>query len=160
MVSIENFANAKITYTSETSLVLSIIYSKCENKDEKYATKADLKNATDVDTSETDKLDIGKLKTTPVDYSKLSNLVKNEVVENFANAKITYTSETSLVLSIIYSKCENKDEKYATKADLKNATDVDTSETDKLDIGKLKTTPVDYSKLSNLVKNEVVEKVT
>ena len=81
MVSIENFANAKITYTSETSLVLSIIYSKCENKDEKYATKADLKNATDVDTSETDKLDIGKLKTTPVDYSKLSNLVKNEVVE-------------------------------------------------------------------------------
>ena len=29
---------------------------------------------------------------------------------------------------------------------------------DKLDIGKLETTPVDLSKLSNLVKNDVVKK--
>ena len=60
---------------------------------------------------------------------------------------------------------------YATKADIKNITDVDTSnfasktnlanlktEVDKLDIGKLKTVPVDLSKLSNIVKNEVVKK--
>ena len=57
---------------------------------------------------------------------------------------------------------------YATKADSKNSTVVDTSnfpkkfdlarlksETDKLDIGKLETTPVD---LIDVVKNEVVKK--
>ena len=60
---------------------------------------------------------------------------------------------------------------YATKADLKNATVVDTlkfaekvdlgnlkSEVDKLDINELKTTPVDLRKLSDIVKNEVAKK--
>ena len=58
-----------------------------------YATKTDLKNVTHVDTSsfalktnlaspktEVDKLDIDKLMTVPVDLSKLSNVVKNDVV--------------------------------------------------------------------------------
>ena len=60
---------------------------------------------------------------------------------------------------------------YATKADIKNITHVDTSsfalktnlanlktEVDKLDIDKLATLPVDLSKLSNVVKNDVVKK--
>ena len=60
---------------------------------------------------------------------------------------------------------------YATKDDIKNITHVDTSsfalktnlanlktEVDKLDIDKLATVPVDLSKLSNVVKNDVVEK--
>ena len=60
---------------------------------------------------------------------------------------------------------------YATKTDLKNVTHVDTSsfalktnlanlktEVDKLDTDKLKTVPVDLSKLTNVVKNEVVKK--
>ena len=60
---------------------------------------------------------------------------------------------------------------YATKTDVKNITHVDTSgfalktnlanlktEVDKLDTDKLKTVPVDLSKLSNLVKNKVVKK--
>ena len=60
---------------------------------------------------------------------------------------------------------------YATKGDLKGATGVDTSnvaaksdlaslkaEVDKIDVDKLKTAPVDFSKLSNLVNNEVVKK--
>ena len=60
---------------------------------------------------------------------------------------------------------------YATKADLKNATSVDTSDLAKmvnlanlksevynLDIGKLQTTHVDLSRLSDVVKNEVVKK--
>ena len=39
--------------------------------------------------SKVDKLDIGKLKTTPVDLSKLSNIVKNDVVKKTEyNAKI------------------------------------------------------------------------
>ena len=60
---------------------------------------------------------------------------------------------------------------YATKTDLNNITHVDTSsfalkknlaslktEVDKLDIDKLVPVPVDLSKLSNAVKNEVVKK--
>ena len=60
---------------------------------------------------------------------------------------------------------------YATKTDLKNVTHVDTSsfalktnlatlktEVDKLDIGKLVPVPNDLSKLSNLVKNDLVKK--
>ena len=39
--------------------------------------------------SEVDKLDIGKLETTPVDLSKLSNVVKNDVIKkDVCNAKI------------------------------------------------------------------------
>ena len=61
---------------------------------------------------------------------------------------------------------------YATKADLKNATGFDTSklaaksdlaslktEVDKIDVDKPKTVPIDLSKLSNIVKNEVVKKL-
>ena len=60
---------------------------------------------------------------------------------------------------------------YTTKVVIKNIAHVDTSnfasktnlanlktEVDKLDIGKLKTVPVDLSKLSNVVKNEVIKK--
>ena len=60
---------------------------------------------------------------------------------------------------------------YATKEDIKNITHVDTSnfalktnlsslktEVDKLDIDKLVPLPNDLSKLSNVVKNEVVKK--
>ena len=60
---------------------------------------------------------------------------------------------------------------YATKKDINDIIHVDTSnfalktnlanlktEVDKLDIGKLATVPVDLSKLSNVVKNDVVKK--
>ena len=60
---------------------------------------------------------------------------------------------------------------YATKTDLKNVTHVDTSrfalkinltslktEVDKLDIDKLEPAHVDLSKLSDVVKNDVVKK--
>ena len=69
----------------------------------KYATKDDVKNITHVDVSsfasktnlaalqtEVDKLDTDKLKTTPIDLSKLSNVVENDVVKKTDyNAKIT-----------------------------------------------------------------------
>ena len=68
-----------------------------------YATKTDLNNITHVDTSsfasktnlaalkiEVDKIDVDKLKTTPIDLDRLSNLVKNDVVKKTDyNAKTT-----------------------------------------------------------------------
>ena len=60
---------------------------------------------------------------------------------------------------------------YATKTDLKNVTQVDTSifalktnlaslkaEVNKLDVNKLAPVPVDLSKLSDVVKNDAVKK--
>ena len=60
---------------------------------------------------------------------------------------------------------------YVTKPDLKRATGINTSkfakkynlfslkpDADKLDIEKLETTPIDLSKRSNVVKNDVVKK--
>ena len=76
-----------------------------------------------------------------------------------------------------YTRNKNKIEaeldlsNYATKSDLKNAAGVVTlkfankadlaslkSKIDKLDLDELETTPVDSSKLSDVVKNEVVKK--
>ena len=66
-----------------------------------YATKEDIKNITHVDTSsfalknflsnlktEVDKLDIDKLVPVPTDLSKLSNVVKNDVVKKAAYNKL------------------------------------------------------------------------
>ena len=68
-----------------------------------YATKDDVKNITLVDVSsfasktnlaalktEVDKVDVDKLKTTPTDLAKLSNIVKNDVVKKTDyNTKVT-----------------------------------------------------------------------
>ena len=68
-----------------------------------YATKTDLKNITHVDVSsfasktnlsalktKVDKIDVDKLKTTPTDLAKLSNVVKNDVAKKTDyNAKVT-----------------------------------------------------------------------
>ena len=61
---------------------------------------------------------------------------------------------------------------YATKTDLKNVTQVDVSsfasktnlpnlktEVDKIDVGKLKTVPVDLAKLSNVVKRLMLKRL-
>ena len=68
-----------------------------------YATKTDLKNITHVDVityvsitnlaalkTKIDKIDVDKLKATPTDLAKLSNVVKNDVVKKTDyNAKVT-----------------------------------------------------------------------
>ena len=68
-----------------------------------YATKTDLKNITHVDVSsfasktnlaalktEVDKIDTGKLKTTPADLAKLTNAIENDVVKKTDyNTKVT-----------------------------------------------------------------------
>ena len=66
-----------------------------------YATKKDINDITHLDTSnfalktnlanlktEVDKLDIGKLATVPVDLSKLSNVVKTDVVKKTVHDKL------------------------------------------------------------------------
>ena len=66
-----------------------------------YATKADIKNISHVDTSsfalktnlaslktEVDKLDIDKLVPVPVDLNKLNDVVKNDVVKKPAYEKL------------------------------------------------------------------------
>ena len=94
-----------------------------------YATKADIKSISHVDTSsfalktslanlktEVDKLDIDKLAPVPLDLSKLSDVVKNDVIKKDVFGKLVakiYNSDTSaFVLKTKYdtdkSESENK----------------------------------------------------
>ena len=93
-----------------------------------YATKADIKNISHVDTSdfalktrlaslktEVDKLDIDKLVPVPVDLSKLSDVVKNDVVKKNAYDKLV-AEVNSIDTSLFVLKT-----KYDTdKSELKN----------------------------------------
>ena len=79
-----------------------------------YATKADIKNISHVETSsfalktnlanlktEVGKLDIDKLVPVPVDLSKLSDVVKNDVIKKTDyNAKITEIEKKFPILII------------------------------------------------------------
>ena len=96
------------------------------------ATKADLKNVIHVDTSsfalktnltnlkaEVDKLDIVKLEPVPVDLSKLSTVVKNEVVKKTVYdklvAKVNNISTSGFVLKIRYDADKTKLRKFYRK---------------------------------------------
>ena len=76
-----------------------------------YATKADLKNAINVDTSKLakkvdltslksnlDQLNIDKLAPAPVDLNKLSDVVKNVVKKDAYNTKIENIKDKTLIL--------------------------------------------------------------
>ena len=94
-----------------------------------YATKEDIKNITHIDTSsfalktnlanlktKVNEFDTDKLKMVPIDLSKLSNLVKNEVVKKNASdkfvAKVNNIDTSRFVLKTKYDadklKLENK----------------------------------------------------
>ena len=84
-----------------------------------YATKDDVKNITHVDVSsfasktnlaalktEIDKINADKLKTTPTDLAKLSNVVKNDVVKKTDyNAKVT--SRESKIADVTKNTTDN-----------------------------------------------------
>ena len=93
-----------------------------------YATKTDLKNVTHVDTSsfalktnlanlktEVDKLDIDKLAPVPVDLSKLSDVVKNDVFKKDEygklDAKVNNIDTSDLLLKTNYQKDKTELEK-------------------------------------------------
>ena len=108
-----------------------------------YATKADIKNISHVGTSsfalktnlanlkaEVDKLDIDKLVPVPVDLSKLSDVVKNDVVKKTVYdklvAKVNNIDTSGFVLKTKYdtdkSELENK---FPDTSDLVKKTDCD-----------------------------------
>ena len=92
-----------------------------------YATKTDLKNVTHVDTSsfalktnlaslktEVDKLDIDKLAPVPVDLSKLSGVVKNDVKKTVYDklvAKVNNIDTNDFVLKTKYNADKTELEK-------------------------------------------------
>ena len=93
-----------------------------------YATKEDIKNITHVDTSnfalkanwanlktEVDKLDIDKLVPIPADLSKLSNVVKHEVVK-----KTEYNKLVTKIINIDTSDYVLKAKHSTDKTELKN----------------------------------------
>ena len=92
-----------------------------------YATKNDLKNITHVDVStyasktnlaalkrEVDKIDVDKLKTTPTDLDRLSNLAKNDVVK-----KIDYNTKVTSIEAQIGGLTKNTVDKLADITKLK-----------------------------------------
>ena len=101
-----------------------------------YITKTDLKGITETDTSnlalksnlaklkaEVDKIDVDKLKTVPVDLSKLSNVVNNEVVKKIVYdklvAKVNNIDTSGFVLKIKYNSNKSDLEKKISDADKK-----------------------------------------
>ena len=112
-----------------------------------YATKTDLKHVTLVDTStfalqkdlpiwktEVDDLDIDKLVPVPVDLSKLSNVVKDNVVK-----KAVYDKLVSKVNNIDTSKFVLKTKYQADKAELEKKTFDVTDLAEKTKLAELET---------------------
>ena len=113
-----------------------------------YATKADIKNISHADTSsfalktnlaglktEVDKLDIDKLVPVPVDLSKLSDVVKNDVVKKDVYdklvAKVNSIDTTGFVLKIKYDTDKSEQEnKIPDTSDLVKKIDYDAKITD------------------------------
>ena len=79
-----------------------------------------LKKATGIDftnlKSEVDKWDIGKLETTPVDLSKPSDVVENDVVEN---TKVNATDTSGFVVKTHFNTDKSGREKKIKDADKK-----------------------------------------
>ena len=101
-----------------------------------YVKKAELKNGTGVDTSklaaksdlpslkaEDDKIDVKKWKTVPVDLSKISNVVNNDVVRktvyNKLVAKVNNIDTSRFVLKTTYDPDKLDLEKKTSDADKK-----------------------------------------
>ena len=130
-----------------------------------YATKTDLKHVTLVDTStfalqkdlaiwktEVDDLDIDKLVPVPVDLSKLSNVVKDDVVK-----KAVYDKLVSKVNNIDTSKFVLKTKYQADKAELEKKTFDVTDLAEKTKLAELETKMPDVSGLATKTALTAVE---
>ena len=122
-----------------------------------YATKTDLKNIKEVDTSsfalktnlaspkpEVDKLNAGKLTTVPVDLSKLSDVIRNDVVKKAVYdqlvAKVNNVYTSDLVLKTKYQTDKTElDKKIPDVSNLVKKTKFSEIEVNILDISNLAT---------------------
>ena len=113
-----------------------------------YATKDDIKNITHVDTSsfalktnlanlktEADKLDTDKLATVPLDLSKLSNVIENDVVKKTVHdkliAKVNNIDTSGLVKKTDYNtKITEIEDKIPDSNSFVKKTDCDTQITE------------------------------
>ena len=133
-----------------------------------YATKADIKNISHVDTSsfalksslaslktEVDKLDIDKLVSVPVDLSKLSDVVKNDVVKKTAYdklaAKVNSIDISTFVLKSIIQINQNQKIKFLILVVLLRKTEYNTK------IAEIKGKIVDVSSLATKTALTAVE---
>ena len=130
-----------------------------------YATKTDLKKVTHVDTSsfalkanlaslktEVDKLYIGKLAPVPVDWSKLSDGVKNDVVKN-----TVYDKLASKVNNIDISDFVLKTEYQIDKAKLENKISDVSDLVKKAKLAKLENKIPDISSFATITALTAVE---
>ena len=130
-----------------------------------YATKADIKNISHVDTSsfalkknlaslktEVDKLDIDKLVPVPADLSKLSNVVKNDVVQ-----KTVYDQLVAKVNNIDTSDFVLKTEYQTGKAELEKKIHDVTYFVEKVKFTKLENKIPDISNLATKIALTTVE---
>ena len=98
--------------------------------------------------SKVNKLDIGKLETTPVDLSKLSNIAKNDVVKKDAyNAKIKTIEDKIPDITTLATKTTLNVKTKEVKGEIPSITNLDTTTTTALTAVKNKIPDV-----SNLVK--------
>ena len=106
-----------------------------------YATQTDLKEATEIDTckfllksnlagskTEVDKIDVDKLKTVPVDLSKLSNVVNNDVVRKTVyNKLVTNLNNINTTGFVLKTKYDTDKSDLKTKLVMKNKKTPNTS---------------------------------
>ena len=134
-----------------------------------YATKTDIKNISHVDTSsfalksnlaslktEVDKLDIDKLVPVPVDLSKLSDVVKNDVVKKTAYDKLV-AKVNSIDTSAFVLKTKYDTDKIELEKKISDVTDFITKE---IKLTELENKILDTSSLAtktalNAVKNKI-----
>ena len=110
----------------------------------------------------------GKVIKKYVEWKGYDNSFNSWIKKRFSYLKMSYFPES--ITNKLKIEIELDFSIYATKYDLKNSTGVDTSQfskndlanlksdVDKLDIDKLKTVPVDLSKLMNAANNGVIKK--
>ena len=129
-----------------------------------YATKTDLKNIIHTDVSsfasktnlaalktEVDKIDVNKLKTVPDDLTKLSNVVKNEVVKKTDFSGDSYVTRTkfSTDTNVLDDKIDKIDKKIPDVSNLATKSSVTILVRD-LDDRKDKIKIKDYAKKTSL----------
>ena len=168
---------AQVKKNSEQKKVLKKKGDNLYVKWKGYGTKDDIKNITHVDTSsfalktnlanlksEVDKLDVDKLKPIPTDLSKLSDIVKNDVVKktdyNSLVTKVDNIDTSGLVKKIDYNtKITEIEDKISDTSNFSTKTALNTVENKIPDISNL-ATKIESNKTKNIFIAKQLQKAT